>query len=97
MEKLILSTIQVLFRSYLCKIRPKTWSRWYCLMGRARMVSGAKLLSTTGKQKQVFQQGLDNVRTCLGLAVLSLQIALLANSIWRLPWRTIAYIKAAFA
>lgn len=57
----------------------------------------AKLLGTTGKQKQLFKQGLANVRSHLGLAVLSLQIAIIANSIWSLPLRTISYIKGAFA
>lgn len=57
----------------------------------------AKLLGTTGKQKQLFKQGIENVRTHLGLAVLSLQFALITNSIWGLPFRTISYIKGAFA
>lgn len=39
----------------------------------------AKLLGTNTKQKQVFRQGLHNVRTHLGLAVLSLQIAMIVN------------------
>jgi len=57
----------------------------------------AKLLGTSGKQKQLFKQGIENVRTHLGLGVLSLQIAMIANSIWNLPFRTISYIKGAFA
>lgn len=57
----------------------------------------AKLLGTTGKQKQVFKQGIKNVRTHLGLGVLSLQFAMIANSIWSLPFRTISHIKGAFA
>lgn len=57
----------------------------------------AKLLGTTGKQKQLFKQGIENVRSHLGLAVLSLQIAVIANSIWSLPFRTISFIKGAFA
>lgn len=56
----------------------------------------AKLLGTTGKQKQLFRQGIENVRTHLGLAVLSLQIAMLTNSIWGLPFRTISHIQGAF-
>jgi hypothetical protein len=57
----------------------------------------AQLLATTGKQKQLFRQGIGNVRTHLGLGVLSLQIAMIANSVWALPFRTISLIKAAFA
>ena len=57
----------------------------------------AKLLGTTGKQKQLFKQRLENVRSHLALAVLSLQIAMIANSIWSIPFRTISYIKGAFA
>jgi len=57
----------------------------------------AKLIGTTGKQKQLFKQHIDNVRTHLALGVLSLQIAMVANSIWGIPFRTISYIKGAFA
>jgi hypothetical protein len=56
-----------------------------------------KLLGVTGKQKQVALQRLPNVRTCIGLAVLSLQVAMIANSVWGLPFRTISHIKGAFA
>lgn len=57
----------------------------------------AQILGTTTNQKQLFRQGLDNVRTHLGLSVLSLQIAMIANLIWGLPFRTISHIKGAFA
>lgn len=57
----------------------------------------AKLLGTTGKQKQLFRQGIENVRTHLALGTLSLQIAMIANSIWGLPFRTISHIKGTFA
>lgn len=57
----------------------------------------AKLIGTTSKQKQLFKQHIDNVRTHLALGVLSLQIAMVANSIWGIPFRTISYIKGAFA
>ncbi len=57
----------------------------------------AQLLGTTGKQKQLFRQGIKNVRTHLGLGILSLQIAMIANQIWGLPFRTISHIKGAFA
>jgi hypothetical protein len=57
----------------------------------------AKLLGVTGRQKQLAIQRLANVRTCLGLAVLSLQVAMIANSIWRFPFRAISTIRAVFA
>lgn len=57
----------------------------------------SQLLGTSGKQKQLFRQGIVNVRTHLGLGVLSLQIAMIANQIWDMPFRTISHIKGAFA
>jgi hypothetical protein len=57
----------------------------------------AQLLGTNGKQKQIYRQGIENVRTHLGLGVLSLQIAMIANQIWTMPFRTISHIKGAFA
>jgi len=57
----------------------------------------AKLLGATGKQKQLTIQRLANVRTCIGLAVLSLQVAMIVNNIWNLPFRSISPIRAAFA
>ena len=57
----------------------------------------AQLLGTSSKQKQIFRQGIDNVRTHLGLGVLSLQIAMIANRVWNLPFRTISHIKGVFA
>lgn len=57
----------------------------------------AQLLGTQGRQKPLFRQGLRNVRTHLALAVLSLQMAMLANSIWRLPFRSISTIRGVFA
>lgn len=56
-----------------------------------------KVLGVTGKQKQLALQRLPNVRTGIGLAVLSLQVAMIANSIWGLPFRSISTIKGAFA
>lgn len=56
-----------------------------------------KLLGVTGRQKQVALQRLPNVRTCIGLAVLSLQVAMLANSVWSLPFRSISTIRGGFA
>jgi hypothetical protein len=57
----------------------------------------AKLLGLTGTQKQLPLQHLSNVRPFLALAVLSLQIAMIANNVWRLPFRFISLIHGAFA
>ena len=56
----------------------------------------AKVIGTNAKQKQLPVQGLDNVCTCLVLATLSVQIAMIANSIWELPHRNISEMAAAF-
>jgi hypothetical protein len=56
----------------------------------------AKVIGTTGKQKQLPVHRLDNVRTCLALATLSVQVAMIANNIWGLPARNISHISAAF-
>ena len=56
----------------------------------------AKALGTTGHQKQLPMQRLDNVRTCLALATLTVQVAMIANSIWGLPLRNISTLASAF-
>jgi len=56
----------------------------------------AKALGTTGHQKPLPMQRLDNVRTCLALATLTVQVAMIANSIWGLPLRIISTIATAF-
>jgi len=56
----------------------------------------AKALGTTGRQKQWAIQRLDNVRTCLALATLTVQVAMIAHSIWDLPLRTISTLATAF-
>lgn len=56
----------------------------------------AKVIGTNAKQKQLPVQQIDNVRTCLALATLSVQIAMIANSIWDLPHRNISEMAAAF-
>lgn len=57
----------------------------------------AKLMGATGKQKQLALSRLANVQTCIALAVLALQFAMIANSIWQLPFRSISTIQGAFA
>ena len=57
----------------------------------------AKALGTTGRQKRLPIQHLANVRTCLALATLTVQVAMIANSIWNLPLRNISTIATAFS
>lgn len=57
----------------------------------------AKVLGTTAKQKQLPIQHLHNVRSCLALATFSVQIAMIVNSMWRLPLRNISIMSAAFS
>jgi hypothetical protein len=57
----------------------------------------AKVLGTTGRHKQLPVQRLDNVRTCLALATLSVQIAMIVNNIWGLPVRNVSDMVAAFS
>lgn len=57
----------------------------------------AKVLGTTGKHKQLPVQRQSNVRTCLALATLSVQIAMIINSIWGLPLRNISTMAVAFS
>jgi hypothetical protein len=56
----------------------------------------AQVLGTNAKQKQLPVQGLRNVRTCLALATLTIQVAMIANSIWGMPSRNISVMAAAF-
>jgi hypothetical protein len=56
-----------------------------------------KILGVTSRQKQLTLQRLPNVRTAIGLAVLSLQLVMIANSVWSLPFRAISTLKGAFA
>lgn len=56
----------------------------------------AKALGTTGRQKPLAMQRLENVRTCLALATLTVQVAMIANSIWDLPLRNISTLATAF-
>jgi hypothetical protein len=55
----------------------------------------AKVLGTTGQHKQRAVQRLDNVRTCLALATLTVQLAMIVNNMWDLPLRNISTMMAA--
>jgi hypothetical protein len=56
----------------------------------------AQLIGATDKHKQLPLQGLANGRTCVALATLTLQVAMIANSIWGLPLRNISSMTMAF-
>lgn len=57
----------------------------------------AKVIGTTGPQKQLPVQKLVNVRTILALGAFTVQISMIMNSIWGRPLREISSIKAAFS
>jgi len=57
----------------------------------------AKVIGTAARQKQLPVKGLSNVRTCLALATLSVQLAMIVNTIWGLPLRNISTLTAALA
>ena len=57
----------------------------------------AKVIGATGKQKQLLIQRLVNVRTALALGALSVQFAMVMNSIWNLRPRDISTMSAAFS
>lgn len=56
----------------------------------------AKVIGTHAQQKQLPVSSFDNVRSCLALAVLSIQNAMIVNAKWGLPHRIISDIAAAF-
>ncbi len=56
----------------------------------------AKVIGTPAQQKQLPVQRRDNVQSCLALATLSVQIAMMANSIGGLPLRNISEMATAF-
>ena len=57
----------------------------------------AKVVGVTGKQKQLPLPKFVNVQTVLALGALTVQIAMIMNSILGLPLRKISPIKAAFS
>ena len=56
----------------------------------------AKVIGTTSQQKQLPVKGFFNVRCCLAIGVLSVQIAMIANAIWKLPTRNVSHMTAVF-
>lgn len=57
----------------------------------------AKVIGASGDQKQLLVQRLVNVRTALALGALSVQIAMVMNSIRNLRPRNISAMSAAFS
>jgi hypothetical protein len=56
----------------------------------------AQLIGATDNHKQLPLQGLANVRTCVAVATFTLQVAMIANSIWGLPLCHISSMTTAF-
>jgi hypothetical protein len=57
----------------------------------------AKVLGTTKSQKQLPIQGLPNVRTFLALGVLAVQVSMITNNVWNLPFRQISNFVSVFS
>lgn len=57
----------------------------------------ARVLGDTVHHKRLPLQRLANVQTCLALAVLSVQISMIVNSIWNLPFRSVSGMHTAFS
>src|SRR5262249_3833725 len=55
-----------------------------------------QLIGATDNHKQLPLRGLPNERTCLTLATLTPQLAMIGNSIWVLPLRNISSMTTAF-
>jgi hypothetical protein len=57
----------------------------------------AYVLGCEGENKQLPVQRLTNVTTCLSLATLTVQVAMIMNSIWQMPFRNVSHMRAVFA
>lgn len=57
----------------------------------------AQVLGCQGNDKQLPIQKLLNVSTCLTLATLTVQIAMIMNSMWQLPFRNVSHMRAVFS
>ena len=56
----------------------------------------AKVIGTSAQQKQMPVIGFFNVRCCLAIGVLSVQIAMMVNAAWKLPTRNVSHMAAVF-
>ena len=73
----------------------------FCLRKRRSSVEPlfdliTKVIGTSTQQKQLPVRGLLNVRCCLAMGVLSVQVAMIANAIWDLPTRNVSHMTAVF-
>lgn len=57
----------------------------------------AQVLGCEGENKQLPLQRLANVRTCLTLATLTIQVAMIMNSMWQLPLRNVSHMRAVLS
>lgn len=57
----------------------------------------AYVLGCEGENKQLPLQRLANVATCLSLATLTVQIAMIMNSMWQMPFRNVSHMRAVFS
>ncbi len=57
----------------------------------------AQVLGCQGNHKQLPVQKLSNVRTCLILATLTVQIAMIINSMWQMPHRNVSHMRAVLS
>lgn len=57
----------------------------------------AKVVGATDNHKQLSLPQLVNVRTCLAIGTLTVQTAMIMNSIWGLPLRNISHMAAVFS
>lgn len=56
----------------------------------------SKTVGTDAYRKQLAMKSLSSVRTHLALGALSVQIAMVVNSVWKMPHRNISHMAAAF-
>lgn len=57
----------------------------------------AQVLGCQGRHKQLPVQKLPNVRVCLALATLTIQVAMIINSMWQLPLRNVSHMRAVLS
>lgn len=57
----------------------------------------AYVLGCEGENKQLPLQRFANVATCLSLATLTIQIAMIINSMWQMPFRNVSHMRAVFS
>jgi hypothetical protein len=56
----------------------------------------SKVIGTEQNHKQLHVKGIANVRTCLALGVLMVQIAMIVNNVWGLPLHNISHMLSVF-